>query len=115
MKQLLERLERRDHLRLKWQLPCKLLADGRCGRGIVRSVSSRGLFVENRDELTGTDFVIAFRGPQAPPFILEAYAAYRSHVALGLSHLLSPGIGLRIQNPPPAYLRWVEHVNSGTQ
>ncbi len=115
MKRLLKQLERRDHFRLKRQLPCKLLANGRCGRGIVRSVSAHGLFVDNRDELPGSDFVIELEGLEAPPFLLEASTAYRSLVALGLSHLLSPGIGLRIHNPPPDYLRWIERASAEEQ
>ena len=115
MRQFLESLERRDEFRVKRQLPCTLLANGRIGRGIVRSVSAGGLFVENRDELPGTDFVVTFQGREAPHFVLETFSAYRSGVSLGLSHLLSSGIGLRIQNPPSDYLLWVERWNAEAQ
>jgi len=115
MERLLESLERRDEFRVTRQLPCKLLANGRIGRGIVRSVSSRGLFVENRDKLPGTDFVVAFQGREARRFVLETFAAYRTGVSQGLSQLLSPGIGLRIQNPPSDYLRWVERASAEVQ
>ena len=109
MRRLPETLERRDHPRLWRQLPCKLLVDGRCRRGMVRDLSARGLFVKTRDELPpGADVIVAFRVPEGPRFVLEASAPRRDLVSLSLSRLTAAGVGLHIQDPPTAYLRWVE-------
>jgi hypothetical protein len=109
MRRLPEALERRDQRRLWRQLPCKLLVDGRCRRGIVRDLSARGLFVKTREELPpGADVIVAFRVPEGPRFVLEAAAPRRDRVSLSLSRLTADGVGLRIEDPPTAYLRWVE-------
>jgi Tfp pilus assembly protein PilZ len=109
MRWFVEALERRDDSRMRQQLSCKLLVDGRCLRGVVKNFSARGLFVQTRKQLRpGADVIVAFSEPEGLRFVLEASAPHWNPVSLSLSRLVSAGVGLRIQDPPTAYLQWVE-------
>jgi hypothetical protein len=115
MERLVDALERRDHPRRSGKLPCRLLANGRPRPGVVCNLSAHGLFVETPEELApGTGVLVAFRAPQGPRFVLQASAPRSSTVAHSLLGLAPAGIALLIQDPPPAYLRWVEGASPPT-
>ena len=108
MKQLAQAFERRAHVRVQDWLPCKLLIDGRCYRGIVRDFSTRGFFVESGAPLPlGAEVVVAFSAGGGKRFVLEATVPHRCSASRSLLNLVQDGVGLRIDNPPPAYCDWV--------
>ena len=109
MKRLVEALERRDHPRVERHLPCKLLVNGRVHRGSLWDISVRGFFVATGAGLRpGAGAVVAFDTPDGERFVLEVSVPHRRGVARSLADLLPGGVGLHIEEPPPAYLRWVE-------
>jgi hypothetical protein len=113
MTQLLESLERRDQKRLRRELACVLLVDGCRHRGLVRDISAWGLFVETPGELPhGSDVVVAFRTPERERFVLETSVPHRRQASHSLASHAGDGVGLRIQDPPAAYLRWVEGLSA---
>ena len=113
MRRLVESLERRDYPHARRELPCKLLVNGFRHRGIVRDFSAQGLFVETPGELhQGACAIVSFRTPEGRRFVLEATVPHQRPVSLGLASHTSGGFGLIIQDPPGAYLRWVEAVNA---
>jgi hypothetical protein len=104
-----EALERRDFRRVRREVACKLLVDGRCHRGIVHDFSASGLFVETRAVLPReADTVVSFRTPEGTRFILEASIPRRPTPPLSLASLASGGVALRVQDAPAAYLAWVD-------
>lgn len=106
---LSDALERRDHPRIRQQLACKLLVDGRSQSGVVRDVSASGLFVwTRRPPARRQDLVVSVRAAEGSRFVLEARAPRLSQVANSLAAVDLPGVGLRIEDPPPAWLSWVE-------
>lgn len=106
-----EALERRDHPRVKRQLACKLLVDGRARKGVLRDVSAGGIFVQTRRPLSTRDgLVVTFHPPEGPRFVLEARAPRRTHVSNSLAPHTLASAGLRLEDPPPAYLRWLEET-----
>ena len=109
MKRLVEALERRGHPRVEWHLPCKLLVDGRVHRGSLWEICVRGFFVATGAGLRpGAGAVVSFDTPEGEHFVLEVSVPHRRGVARSLADLLPGGVGLRVEAPPPAYLRWVE-------
>jgi hypothetical protein len=113
MAQFVESLERRDQPRIRRELPCTLQVEERRLRGLVRDVSAWGLFVQTPGDLPpGSDAIVAFRTPEGQRFVLETSVPYRRQVSHSLAALSAGGVGLRIQDPPAVYLRWVEGVSA---
>ena len=113
MGRLMESLERRNQPRLRRELPCTLLVEGRRHRGLVRDISALGLFVQTPEPVPpGADVIIEFRVPEGRRFVLEAKAPHRRPVSHSLASHSTEGVGLHIQDPPAAYLRWVEGLST---
>ena len=113
MRELLDSLERRDQPRVRRELPCTLLAEGRRHRGIVRDLSADGLFVETPGAaLLGAEVIVALRTPEGRHFVLETSVPYRRPVSHSLAFHSTGGIGLCIQDPSSTYRRWVEGVSA---
>ena len=111
MRQLEQALERREHPRVLRRLACTLLVDGRVHRGSVWDISTHGFFVETGAELRPrSGAVVAFDTPDGERFVLEATVPHKRQVARSLADLLPGGVGLHVEDPPPTYLRWVEHL-----
>ena len=114
MTRLLESLGRREQRRVRREFPCTLLVGGSRHRGLVQDVSARGLFVQTPSELPlGADAIVAFRTPEGRRFVLEASVPRRRQAALSIGSNLPGGVGLLIQGPTTAYLRWVEGLRAG--
>ena len=112
MRRLAESLERRAHPRTGRELHCKLLVNGFRYRGIVRNFSAKGLFLETPGELhRGACAIVSFRAPEGRRFVLEATVPHQRPVSQSLVSHTSGGFGLRIQDPPTAYLHWVDAVS----
>ena len=104
-----EDLERRDHRRVKRQLRCKLLIDGHTRQGVVRDVSAGGLFVHTRRPLANPEgLVVAIHTAEGPRFVLQASEQHRTQPPHSLAGHVLAGAGLRLEDPPANYLRWVE-------
>jgi hypothetical protein len=112
MTQLAESLERRVQPRLRQEHPCLLLVGERRHLGIVRDISAWGLFVQTPGELPpAADTIVALRTPEGKRLILKTSVPHCRQVSHSLASHTSGGVGLRIQNPPAAYLRWVESLS----
>jgi hypothetical protein len=111
MAEFLEALERREQQRTRQEFPCVLLAEGCRYRGLVQDVSARGLFVQTPGDLPpGVNAIVTFRTPEGRRFTLETSVPYRRQLSHSLACLGFGGVGLHIQQPSSAYLRWVEGV-----
>ena len=109
MKRFVEALERRDHPRVEWHLPCKLLVGGRVHQGSLSDICVRGFFVSTGAALRpGAVGVVAFDTREGERFVLEVSVPHKRPVSHSLADLLPGGVGLHVEEPPPAYLRWVE-------
>jgi hypothetical protein len=109
MAQFADWLERRDQPRTRRELPCTLLVEERRHRGLVRDVSTGGLYVQTPGDLSpGSDAIVSFRTSDGQRFVLEASVPYRRAVSHSLAAHSPGGVGLRIQAPPAGYRRWVE-------
>jgi hypothetical protein len=112
MARLAEALERRDQPRVRGELPCALLVEGRRHRGLVQDLSPWGLFVRTPGDLpAGADAIVTFWTSEGRRFVLEASVPHRRCVSLSLDSLSPRGVGLHIQNPPTAYRRWIEGLS----
>lgn len=108
MKQLAEAFERRAHGRVQDRLPCTLLIDGDCHRGVARDFSSRGFFVELGAVLPpGAACVVAFSTAEGERFVMEATVPHRRSTSRSLVGLVQGGVELRVDDPPKAYRDWV--------
>ena len=113
MKQLARALERRSHLRVERRLPCKLLVNGRAHHSELWDVSVSGFFVVTSADLQpGVGAVVTFDTPEGEHFVLEVSVPHRRPVARSLADLLPGGVGLHVEQPPPAYLCWAETCRS---
>jgi hypothetical protein len=113
MKPLVDALERRDHWRQRRQLPCALLVDGRRHRAILRELSPEGLFVLTREPLPrDAGAIVILHTAEGKRFLLEASISHQQRASLSLESLAPVGVGLRIQDPPAAYLDWLEGVRA---
>ena len=109
MRQLASALERRGHPRVEQHLPCKLLVNGRVHHSELWDVSVSGFFVTTSADLQpDAGAVVVFDTPEGEHFVLEVSVPHKRPVAHSLADLLPGGVGLRIEQPPPAYLRWAE-------
>jgi hypothetical protein len=112
MARLAEALERRDQPRVRWELPCALLVEGRRHRGLVQDLSAWGLFVRTPGDLPpGADAIVTFWTTEGRRFVLEASVPHRRCVSLSLDSHSPRGVGLHIQDPPTAYRRWIEGLS----
>jgi len=113
MYQLVEELERRDAPRVRRRLPCSLLVGGRCLNGTVRDLSANGFFVETDAELRrGTGVIVTVSGPDGARFLLETYVPRNPTLTRQTPYPVQSGVGLRVQDPPDCYLRWIEKFAS---
>ena len=111
MAQFVDLLERRDQPRMRRELPCTLLVEERRHRGLVRDVSTGGLFVQTSGDLPpGSEAIVSFCTPEGQRFVLETSVPYRRAVSHSLAAHSAGGVGLRIQAPPTGYCRWVEDL-----
>jgi hypothetical protein len=114
MGRLMESLERRNQPRVRRELPCTLLVEGRRQRGLVRDISAWGLYVQTPAPVpSGADVIVELRIPEGRRFVLEASVPYRRPVSHSLASHSTEGVGLHIQDPSRAYRRWVEGVGAG--
>jgi hypothetical protein len=113
MYQLVEELERRDSPRVRRRLPCSLLIGGRCHAATVRDLSATGFFVETDAELRrGTGVIVTVSGPDGARFLLETYVPRNPTLSRQTPYRVQNGVGLRVQDPPDCYLRWIEKFGS---
>jgi len=111
MGQFVDSLERRDRPRVRRELPCTLLIEERRHRGLVRDLSTGGLFVETPGDLSpGSDAIVSFRTPEGQRFVLETSVPHRRAVSHSLAAHSAGGVGLHIQAPPARYRCWGEDV-----
>jgi hypothetical protein len=111
---LSEAFERRDHPRVRRQLPCRVLVSGQCRQGVLRDLSAGGVCVETQGELpAGEPVVVAFNSPQGRRFVLEGSARRSRMAPLSLAQLAAGELALSLQDPPPSYLRWLEGPHRG--
>jgi len=109
MGQLVDELERRDFPRLKKRLPCSLLIGGHCHEATVRDLSAGGFFVETDVDIRlGTGVIVTISGPDGARFLLETYAPRNPALLRQHPHPVQSGVGLEVEDPPEAYLRWIE-------
>ncbi len=110
-----EALERRVHPRVRRQLPCRVLVAGHCRRGFVRDLSASGVCVEMQGALPlGVPAVVALDSPHEGSFVLEGWAHRSRQAAHSLALLAAAELVLRLQDPPPSYLRWLEGARGGS-
>jgi hypothetical protein len=109
MQRLDETLERREDLRARRRLACTLLMGGRRHEGIVRDVSASSLYVQTAAELRcGVELVVSLKVPDGELFVLEACVRETRIVARSLAAVSAGGAVLRLEDPPAAWLRFVE-------
>jgi hypothetical protein len=83
--------------------------DGRVHRASLWDISVRGFFVTTGAGLCpGAGAVVAFDTSEGERFVLEVSVPHKRRVSRSLADLLPGGVGLHVEEPPPAYLRWVE-------
>ena len=108
-----EALEWRSCTRVRRQLLCKLLVDGRSHRGTVWDFSEQGLFVRTGAKLSpGDGAVVSLRTSEGRHFVLEATVLRQNATSLTLARLASPCVALRILTPPAAWLDWIRDVEA---
>ena len=109
MRQLASTLERRGHPRVEQHLSCKLLVNGQVHHSELWDVSASGFFVATSANLRpGVGVIVVFDAPEGEHFVLETSVPHKRTVARSLADLLPGGVGLRVEQPPPAYLRWAQ-------
>ena len=105
-------MERRENERTKKRIACKIRADNRHVSGFVLDVSQTGLFVQTSASLQiGSVVEVEFRLPDSETIIaMRATVARKRVVPHQLTAIARGGLGLRLEHPPPAYLKFVaEH------
>jgi hypothetical protein len=113
MNQLVEELERRDYPRIRQRMPCSLLIGGRCHAATVRDLSANGFFVETDADLRmGIGVIVTVSGPDGERFLLETYVPRAPAVKRRPPHMIQSGVGLQVEEPPDAYLRWIDKFGS---
>jgi len=113
MNQLIEELERRDFPRVKRRLPCSLLIGGRCHPATVRDLSAYGFFVETDAAIRrGVGVIVTVSAPDGERFLLETYAPREPAFMRQSPYRVQTGVGLKVEDPPDCYLRWIEKFGS---
>jgi hypothetical protein len=101
--------ERRNHPRVQRELACELRVGGLRYPGIVRDLSARGLYVETEGEVRrGLPAVVAFCTGRGERFFLQA--SLPESRPPGPRALPEGGVSLHLENPPAAYLRWLDEA-----
>ena len=109
MPQLDEAFERREYLRVSRRLPCALLAGGRRYEGLVCNVGPGSLLVHTEAELPcGTGVAVSLNVPEGGLLVLEARVRERRTLPRSLTGAMPEGTVLRVNDPPGAWLRWVD-------
>ena len=109
MRRLDEAFERREELRVSQRLGCALLVGGRRYEGVVSDLSAGSVVVQTAAELPcGTDVVVSLGVPQGGIVVIEASVRERRAVARSLSAATHCATLLRVEDPPPAWLRFVD-------
>ena len=112
-REFLSELDRRETRRIKRQIPCAVMVDGRRHSGVVQNLSAQGLFVEVHVPLgRGTAAVVAFRTTEGEQFVLEAAVPNRRPIPHSLKLLSTGGVGLRLLAPPATYRRWAQDASA---
>jgi hypothetical protein len=94
--------------RIRRRITCELQLDGRNYRGIVLDLSETGVFVQT--EATpppGTRLRIKLRASGGVEFEVEASVARRQVAPPQLASVVRGGLGLRVEEPPPAYFKLI--------
>ena len=109
MPRLDESFERRETARVGCRLDCALLVAGKRHDAVVQDLSPAALRVQTTGELRpGADVVLSLKAPEGELFVLEARVRERRAVARSLSAACGDTAVLRLAEPPPAWLRFVE-------
>lgn len=109
MPRLDESLERREMDRVGCRLECALLVAGKRHEALVRDLSPAGLRVQTAGELRcGAEVVVSLAAPEGELFVLEASVREKRTVARSLSAVCVDAVVLRLRDPSPAWLRFVE-------
>ena len=113
MSHLISEFERRDFPRVSRRLPCSLLIGGRCHPATVRNFSANGFYVETDAVLgLGIGVIVTISGPDGARFLLETYVPRNPNPLRRPEHPARSGVGLRVEDPPEAYLRWLAKFGS---
>jgi len=108
MKRFVAELERRDHPRVRAELPCSLLVSGDCHDGIVCDLSEDAVRVRTvARPKAGTGAVIVFHSQCGERFALETSVPEWRTVSRSLSACTEDQAVLRLESPPAGYRRWV--------
>lgn len=109
MRRLDEALERREQLRVSQRLGCALLVGGRRYEGVLADLSADAVLVQMDAELPcGTDVVVSLGVPKGEIVVIEATVRERRAVARSLASATAGATLLRVEDPPAAWLRFVE-------
>ncbi len=98
--------DRRTEERKKQRATCEILDGGRLQRGVVRDVSTSGLFVQTTlpvDIGNEVEVHITPNSEVSPIIFVRARVVRKLRVDRRLAALGSGGVGLRITAAPPAY------------
>jgi hypothetical protein len=113
LSRLIKELERRDFPRVRRRLPCSLLIGGRCHSATVRDLSANGFFVETDAHLhLGSGVIVTVSGPDGARFLLETYVPRCPALLRERPYMAQSGVGLKVEDPPESYLRWIEKFAS---
>jgi hypothetical protein len=94
--------------RIRRRVTCELQLDGRSYRGIVLDLSETGVFVQT--EATpppGTRLRIKLHASGGIEFEVDASVARRQVAPPQLASVVRGGLGLRVEEPPPAYFKLI--------
>jgi len=109
MRRLDEAFERRDQIRVSRRLACALLVSGHRHEGLVSEVSARSLLVHTEAELPrGAGVVLSLGVPGGRPMVLETSVRERRPLARSLGAAMAAATVLQVEDPPDAWLRWVD-------
>jgi PilZ domain len=115
MRRLDEAFERREELRVSRRLSCALLAGGVRHEALVTDISVGSLLVHTEAELAfGSGVAVSLNVPDGGLMVLEARVRERRALPRSLSGAMEAGTVLRVNAPPPAWIRWV-HAEIGKE
>jgi hypothetical protein len=92
--------------RIRRRITCELQLDGRSYRGIVLDLSETGVFVQTEaTPPAGTHLRIKLHASGGIEFQVDATVARRQVAPPQLASVVRGGLGLRVEDPPPAYYK----------
>lgn len=108
-------MERRGGNRLPRRLTCEIETSGGRATGIVRDLSSHGLFVQTLASPAPNSIVeLIFAGSgDQPPVRIEAGVARKRRAPGRLQATVPSGIGVEVIPPRDAYQRWIVGAAAG--